>query len=236
MRSRLALLAVLLGAVVLVGAGSGVGALDADHPVRAGSRLPCRDDAGRLLEHGGPVRDRPGRPGRQLRFGELRQQVPGRGGRVHGHRPRRHLRRRGGDRGRLSAVRDRAQRAGCLPRGGDRDRDARHARRPARARPEPRPAGDSRRRLRRVHERDRGRPGEGERHRSRSESGRSRARPARKRRPGEEPDRRRPRPARARPGRVATRARGGAGPSPARSEAARAHERHRSSGPTARTR
>ena len=46
----------------------------------------------------------PAGPGGDLRRGELRQQVPGRGGRVHGHRPRRDLRRRGGDRGRLPAV------------------------------------------------------------------------------------------------------------------------------------
>ena len=58
------------------------------------------------------MRDRPGRPGRRLRRRELRQQVPGRGGRVHGHRPRRHLRRGGGDRGRLPAVRAHAGRAG----------------------------------------------------------------------------------------------------------------------------
>jgi len=57
--------------------------------VRARRQVPCRDDTGRLLEHGGPVRDRPGRPWRHLRSGELRQQVPRRGGRVHGHRPRR---------------------------------------------------------------------------------------------------------------------------------------------------
>ena len=49
----------------------------------------------------GALCDRAG--GRRRR--ELRQQVPGRGGRVHGHRPCRDLRRRGRDRGRLPCLR-----------------------------------------------------------------------------------------------------------------------------------
>ena len=99
--------------------------------VRAGGAVPGREDTGRVLEHRGPVRDRPGRPGRHLRFGELRQQVPGRGGRLHGHRPRRDLRRGGGDRGRLPAVRGHAHARRRTPRLRPRSRPRRTTRSPA---------------------------------------------------------------------------------------------------------
>ena len=82
MKSRLAFLTAFLGVIAFVGAGPGAGA-----PPRPSARLlrdTRRDDTGRLLEHRGPLRDRPGRPRRHLRAGELRQQVPGRGGRVMG--------------------------------------------------------------------------------------------------------------------------------------------------------
>ncbi len=132
MKSRLALLAALLGVIPFVGAGPWCRRTAAD-AVRTCCGDARRDDTGRLLEHRGPVRDRPSRPRRSLRARELRQQVPGRGGRVHGHRPRRHLRRRGGDRGWLqSPMRPTPTRAGeHLACGRDRDRRVRHARRPA---------------------------------------------------------------------------------------------------------
>ena len=109
MKSRLALLAALVGVIPFVGAGPWCRRTAAD-AVRTCCGDARRDDTGRLLEHRGPVRDRPSRPRRSLRARELRQQVPGRGGRVHGHRPRSHLRRRGGDRGWLQALCDHGHR------------------------------------------------------------------------------------------------------------------------------
>ena len=171
MKSGLFLLVALLGAVVFLGVGSGVGATPPPATQCCARReLPCGDDARRLLEHRGPVRDRSGRARRGLRRGELRQQVPGRGGGLHGHRPRRHLRRGGGDRRRLPAVRaDASGAAGHLARGRGRDRCLRHAHRSAAAaRPEPSAAGDPRRRLRRpTWRRSRTAPAEGERDRGR---------------------------------------------------------------------
>ena len=146
---------------------AGVGATAAGHPVRAGGELPCRDDAGRLLEHRGPVRDRPGRPGRGLRRRELRQQVPGRGRRLHGHRPRRHLRRGGGDRAAATgrtrptprAPADTSPEAAIATAAYDTlDRPAAAARRQP---------DDPRRRLRRLPGRHPGRHGEGGRDRRR---------------------------------------------------------------------
>ena len=105
MKSRLFLLVALLGAVVFLGIGSGVGATPPPATQCGPRRTTLPRPLRRVLEYRGPVCDRPGRPGRGLRLGELRQQVPGRGRRLHGHRPRRHLRRRSRDRRRLPAVR-----------------------------------------------------------------------------------------------------------------------------------
>ena len=156
-----------------------------------------RDDTGRLLEHRGPVRDRPSRPRRSLRARELRHQVPGRGGRVHGHRPRSHLRRRGGDRGRLRpyAITLTAPAA-----------SSRRRRAIATAAYETlvglqptlrleRAAGDPQRRLHGIHGRRPRRRRQERRGRGRGAGRTGRARQARKRRPGAEPDRRRPEPA-----------------------------------------
>ena len=123
-----------------------------------------------------------------------------------------------------------------LPRGGDRDRDARHARRPARARPQPAQQaildGDYVAYMNAI--------ADGPAKDSGIAVGRKVAAAVLALRAGDglekNPTVADLDPPAARPRRVATRARGGAGPSPARSEAARAHERRRSSGPTARTR
>ena len=96
----------------------------AGHAVCARQCISRGDDAGRLLEHRGPLRDRPA----DRRPGELRQQVPRRGGGLHGHRPRRDLRRGGGDRGRLPAVSAHPSRLRRTPRPRPRSRRQRTTR------------------------------------------------------------------------------------------------------------
>ena len=95
------------------------------NPVRTHRGLPRSHDAGRVLEHRSPLRDRPA----ERRPGELRQQVPGRGSGLHGDHPRRDLRRRSGDRRPLPAVSAHTQGSGAhLARGRDRRGNARHPR------------------------------------------------------------------------------------------------------------
>ena len=129
------------------------------HTTSPGSTAARGGRAGHPLEQRGPAGHRPARTERRLRHGELRQQVPRRRGGLHGHRPRRDLRRGAGDRRRLRAVCDRhrgAARHVGGRRGGDGgaphpDRAATGARADARA------AGRPRRALRRLPGRDSGR-------------------------------------------------------------------------------
>ena len=165
-------------------------------PVRNRRGLPGGHDAGRLLEHRGAVRDRSA----DRRPGELRQQVPRRGGRLHGNRPRRDLRRRRGNGRPLPAVPAHTPGPGAqLARGRDRGGNPRHPRRAAAgARPQSRPAGDPRQRLRHLPGGDPGRHGEDERTRGRPADRGSGDRVARERRPRPQPHRCRPRPTRTR--------------------------------------
>jgi hypothetical protein len=204
----------------------------AGNPVRARCGIPRGDDPGCLLEHRGKVRDRPGRPGRRLRSGELRQQVPRRCRGLHGHRARRDLRRRRGDRRRLSTVRHRIASTGQVPRrtperslsgGSDRSRRLRDTHRPpAAAWCKP---GDPRRRLCRVPRRTSGGDAEDERHHGRPARCPGGARTSRGRRPRVHHYARRPRAARAGPRRLATRSRAAARSVPPRDAATRARER-----------
>ena len=113
MKSRLALLAALLGVIPFVGAGPGAGAPPQTQCAPAAA-IPAATTPVAYWSTEARCAIVPAGPGGIFGLGELRQQVPGRGGRVHGHRPRRHLRRGGGDRGRLQAVRDHAQRSAML--------------------------------------------------------------------------------------------------------------------------
>ena len=188
----------------------GVGGTAAGDAVRTGRRLPCRDDAGRVLEHRGPVCDRPGRPGRRLRAENFGNKFPGEAavymGIVHvaiydaavaiegGYQP--------------YAITPPAP-AGHLARGRDRDRGARHAHRPAAAaRPDPASRRSSTATMPPTWRRSRDGHGEGERDRGRP-AGRRRpcSRCARTTAAEQQPDARRPRPARRRARRLATRAR-----------------------------
>ena len=197
MKSRLVLLAVLSGAVVLVGAGSGVGALRRPPSARR-RRLPGRDDAGRLLEHGGAVRDRAGRPGgasvRRTSATSSRARRPCTW--ASSTSPSTTPRWR--SRAAISRTRSRSARRDASPEAAI--ATATHdtlVGLPALGLSPAQQAildGDYVAYMNAIADG----PAKDERHRGRSESGRSRARAARKRRPGEEPDRRRPRPARAR--------------------------------------
>ena len=73
MNSRLVLATIVVAAVgFAVSAQEAVAAPNAnscaDNPVRARRELPCRHHHCRLLEHRGPLCDRPGRPWRGIRF------------------------------------------------------------------------------------------------------------------------------------------------------------------------
>ena len=105
-----------------------------------------------LLEQRGPACYRPLRPWRRIRHRELREQVPRRGGDLHGHRPRSDLRHRAGVRGWLPALCDQPHRpARRVGPGGHRNGGTPHARRyAARAWFDARPTGDSRWALRQL--------------------------------------------------------------------------------------
>jgi DNA-binding CsgD family transcriptional regulator len=87
---EIGLLVVLLGAVSFVRAGP-VSAHRRRRQCAPAADYPAATTPIAFWSTEARLRDRPGRPWRPLRFGELRQQVPRRGGRVHGHRPRRDL-------------------------------------------------------------------------------------------------------------------------------------------------
>ena len=138
MKSRLTLLVVLLGAVVFVGAGRGVGAIAPTTQCAPAADYPAATTPVAFWSTEARCAIVPAGPGGIFGSENFGNKFPGEAAVYMGIVHVAIYDAAGGDRGRLQAVRDRAQRAGCSAR-----------KRRSREEPEPR------RGLRRVHERDR---------------------------------------------------------------------------------